>query len=461
MLTITFPDNCRQERSWVSGVLLGEFLGLSHRIQFDAVQEVHIEAAGKRLSLPDDFFAAAKDCWLMKTSLPIGPLRRWTVKDNGLHACLLAPGETSVPVLFGSGGFSRDGDVNAKLQLDIFGSAFFMLSRYEEAVCERRDAHDRFPASASLAHREGFLHRPIVDEYVEILWSAIAMLWPQLERKTRQHANVVTCDVDHPYHPSAASLPRLFRRTAAETLRKRTLAGAMAPLKNYLASRKGNWKNDPYYPTVDWMMDVNERAGNTVAFYFIPEITDSAMDGECAIAETAVRAMMRRIAERGHEIGIHPGYRTYRSMPTLISGLGRLRRILEEERIPQPVMGGRQHYLRWITSTPGIWDSAGLAYDSTLGYADHTGFRCGTCHEYTMFDLHSRTALNLKQRPLVCMDRSITAYMGGDLSASTLPIMKALKDATRRFNGNFTLLWHNSCFETDQARQTYCEIISP
>lgn len=74
-------------------------------------------------------------------------------------------------------------DFKVKLGLDIFGSAFFMLTRYEEVVKSVKDEHERFQARASLAYQEGFLERPIVNEYLEILWWSMKRLWPNLERK--------------------------------------------------------------------------------------------------------------------------------------------------------------------------------------------------------------------------------------------------------------------------------------
>jgi peptidoglycan/xylan/chitin deacetylase (PgdA/CDA1 family) len=208
------------------------------------------------------------------------------------------------------------------------------------------------------------------------------------------------------------------------------------------------------------MMDVNEKAGNTAAFYFIPEITDPVMDDTCVITDDAVRAMMRRIAHRGHEIGIHPGYRTYHNVRKIISGKRRLQYVLAEEKIAQRITGGRQHYLRWTTRTPALWDAAGFEYDSTLGYADHAGFRCGTCHEYRMYDLHRRKALQLRQRPLICMECSVTVYMGCGFTDFAFATMSKLKRAAQKFNGNFTLSWHNSYLEAAPARDIYREVIA-
>jgi hypothetical protein len=456
MLLVAFPDSFHAERRWISSILLGEFLGLLYEVRFDGADCVRISAFGKSLELSDDFFADAEDRWLSRESLPAVPLQRWTVSDSGLDPLLAEP---TVPVLFGAAGFGIDAKDHATLRLDIFGSAFFMLSRYEEATCEERDIYDRFPAASSLAYRAGFLERPIVDEYVEILLAAMRRLWPQLERKPQQFMKVVSCDVDHPYHPSAASFPRLIKRTVGEAMRKRTFRQLLNPLRNYVASRNGDWRNDPYYYTVDWMMDVNEKAGNKVAFYFIPENTHPVFDDFCPITDCAVRAMMRRIAYRGHEIGIHPGYETYQNVKKIISGKSKLQQVLSEEGIAQKIIGGRHHYLRWTTRTPALWDAAGLEYDSTLGYGEHTGFKCGTCREYRMYDLHRRRALQLTQRPLICMECSVIFDMGYGVSDLAFDKMESMKNAVKRFNGNFTLLWHNSNLETETARKMYQELI--
>ena len=57
--------------------------------------------------------------------------------------------------------------------VDVFGGAFLMLTRYEEVVVPTRDSYGRFPASASVAHREGFLGLPVVDVYVELRWTPL------------------------------------------------------------------------------------------------------------------------------------------------------------------------------------------------------------------------------------------------------------------------------------------------
>ena len=80
-----------------------------------------------------------------------------------------------LPIVYGrrlsNGSYLEISDSGIRLGVDVLGSAFFMLTRYEELVRSERDPRDRFPATMSLAYRERFLDRPIVNEYAEILWA--------------------------------------------------------------------------------------------------------------------------------------------------------------------------------------------------------------------------------------------------------------------------------------------------
>ena len=91
-----------------------------------------------------------------------------------------------IPVLYGEPGAAgavRRGGGRVCVTVDVLGSAFFMLTCYEEVVRAERDEHERFPASASLAARSAFLDRPIVDEYADLLWAALSECWPRLRRR--------------------------------------------------------------------------------------------------------------------------------------------------------------------------------------------------------------------------------------------------------------------------------------
>ncbi len=478
MIHIQTPPGHTAERDYVLAVIFGDWLGLPYRLSQGVRDDTRLTCAELPgdIRLPDGFFgqfAGNAAGWLTPDSLPSLPLAQW---DSRALADDILLTEPEVPVLFGS----SPADINAQsapgaaetaqatahaghivVPLDIFGSAFFMLSRYEEAALPDRDDHDRFPATASLAYRAGFLDRPIVDEYVEILWAAMQCLWPRLGRKPQQPRTLVSCDVDSPFAFDGA-LRRLPRRLVGDLLKRRSPSQAWRNLRSQWRASHGDHSLDPHRDGIDFIMETNERAGRAVAFYFIPENTDSRLDNRVSLDDPRMRALLREIHARGHEIGIHPGYNTYRHPEAMARSVATLRRVLDEEGVDQPLLGGRQHYLRWETPiTARLWDENGLDYDTTLSYADRPGFRCGTCREYPLYDLQQRRPLGLRERPLIVMECSVIAerYLGLGYSDEALALMKGYRDICRRLAGDFTLLWHNSHLERHKDREFYQALI--
>jgi len=455
-ITIQVPQRL-PEIDWICSVIFGDFLGLDFVLIPAPVLALKLLACGRSLEMPDVFFAQAYAAGPGPRVLPTTPLGMWDSRSCSLMPVMEA---AQVPVLFGNSARSTLVSANhVYLPLDIIGSAFFMLSRYEERGSDERDEHGRFPDAASLACRANFAHRPIVDEYVEILWSAIAHLWPDLRRRVRRSCPRISCDVDLPFDPAAASLLRLGKRLLGSTWRLRSLRAAPTLVHNFLRQSRGDDSQDPYRTAIDWMMALNRDAGNRMAFNIIPLNTDRRFDRSAGLDEPRMRSLIRSIHRAGHEIGIHPGYNTYRHPNEFARSVATLRSAMLEEEIVQPELGGRQHYLRWQTPTTAqLWEENGLDYDSSLSFSERPGFRCGTSHEYRMYDLALRRPLRLRQRPLITME--IIRYQGKEYQLPSHQIACQLKTSCARYNGNFSMLWHNSYFELPESAELYRAIIS-
>jgi hypothetical protein len=420
VIAARIPPTYEPERRYALEVVLGEFLGLPVEVETAAVAQTELRLAGEpgELLLPEGLFATPPDAWLRAESLPGAP-----AEVDG------------VPVLYGSADAP-----------DLLGSAFFLLTRYEELARPERDAHDRFPFAASVASTHGLLERPVVDEWVELLRARLEALWPRLATRRHAFAVVPSHDVDAPL----ASGSRL-RGAAAELVRRRDPRAAVRRLA--LGPRA--------YDTFDWTMEQSERRGLRSAFYFICGHTGGAVDGDYTLADPWIRRLLRRVHERGHEIGLHPSYGTFRDPDALRAEADALRRALAELGIEQEAIGGRQHFLRWENPvTWRAWADAGLAYDSTLGFSEQPGFRCGTCREYPVFDLRARERLALRERPLVAMDVSVLQHMGlGERAAG--PVFARAREACRRVGGSFTLLWHNNHLASPRQRAAYLDALGP
>jgi hypothetical protein len=160
---------------------------------------------------------------------------------------------------------------------------------------------------------------------------------------------------------------------------------------------------------------------------------------------------------------MHGSYNSYLDGDQLAREATLLRRAMERENIRQEPLGARQHYLRWRSpDTARHLERAGIAYDSTLAFAERAGFRCGTCFEYQLFDVVERRALRLRERPLILMEGSVLSpqYMGIEQPQRALQIMSDLKNTCRRFGGDFVLLWHNNHLASGYERELYRALLT-
>src|SRR5690606_22808202 len=92
--------------------------------------------------------------------------------------------------------------------------------------------------------------------------------------------------------------------------------------------------------------------------------------------------------------------------------------------------------------TPAIHASLGFQVDSTLGFADHEGFRRGTCLPFQLYDLEAGEPLSIWEMPLAAMDSALFNRRGLDV-ASAVRASKRLSAICRRHGGVFVGLWHS------------------
>jgi len=432
VLVAEHPPGWAPERSYALRVVCEELLGLpvAARVDPDARGSVALTVAGHggRVSVADGLFALDEALRLDPRSLPA---------DD-------PPRLDGLPVIYGRPELTL-ADGEARLGVDVFGSAFFCLSRYEELVTSARDELDRFAAAQSYASRNGLLWRPLVDEWAALLRRALEHVWPGLPAPRREFRVVPTHDVDWPRAPEQGAGRRLA--AAAASLLRRDARGAAVRLRALAGGRDA-------FDTFDWIMAASEARSLRSAFYFIVDGPSPAEACGYGIDEDEIRSLLRACAGRGHELGLHGSLRSFRDPDRLRQERDRLLAVCREERIEQASWGGRQHYLRWdARETWPDWEAAGLDYDSTAGYHDATGFRCGTCAEFPVYDHRRRTQLRLRERPLVVMDVALEREEPS-LDAAMRRI-EQLKAACRAHAGLFTILWHNSRLVSRRDRRLY------
>jgi hypothetical protein len=162
-------------------------------------------------------------------------------------------------------------------------------------------------------------------------------------------------------------------------------------------------------------------------------------DGYYEKSPGKLRNLVDNLIKQGHEVGFHASYASYLDKEKFMIEKTRMDKILGSDQY-----GGRQHYLCFsVPETWRLWEEARIKYDSTLGYADHEGFRCGTCYQFHPFDLENDREMELLEIPLIVMDGTLKQYRGFSPKECANRILFLAKRC-QEVGGMFTLLWHNT-----------------
>lgn len=465
LLVVRAPEGRDPERRYALNLVLGEWLGFRHELEAGRDRHLSIRLAGdpsgQTLVMPDVLLATPAEDWLTARCLPLGPLPRVVMPGYGVGSG--GPGGVlPLPVIFGDraddGPAWRETAGGLALAVDVIGSVFFLVSRMEEIIGTERDAHDRFPVTASVAQAEGFVDRPLVDEYVDLLFAALRTLWPGLDRRPTEFRLRLTHDIDRPFATLGQPAWRIARSLGADIVRRREVGLALRRLRAAADARTGRVDRDPF-ATFDFLMTSSERHGLRSTFYFMAGNDPADADFRYRLSDSHFGPILREVHERGHDIGLHASYVSHGSAERTRTEATALIEACRSAGFDQPSWGVRQHYLRF--TAPVTWrhqEAAGLAHDSTMGFAEQVGFRSGTCREHPVFDLLERRELSIRERPLVVMDGSLFGYMGLDVEESARRL-RAIVGACRRHRGDAVVLYHNDTVAGERQQAQYRQLL--
>jgi hypothetical protein len=137
------------------------------------------------------------------------------------------------------------------------------------------------------------------------------------------------------------------------------------------------------------------------------------------------------------EVGLHASYRTFLNRDLLLEEKEKL-----EELIGAPIQGLRQHFLRF--RIPESWidqQNCGFQYDTSLGFADQSGYRASFAFPFYVYDVENDGELDLMELPLVAMDRTYSKYLSYSTEQIQEDIFKTFEEL-EDFGGLVTILWH-------------------
>lgn len=337
-------------------------------------------------------------------------------------------------------------------QIPVFGSeanpfdmitpSFAFLSRFEEFFAQHVDAHGRFPYQGSLAQKYGLVEIPIVDEYAMILRKNLCACSPETFTHIPRKPKIVpTHDIDLLYRFTSPfqALKSIFGR---DLLINRDLKMVRKSLTDYRAW-KLDFYQDPYIQAILEFAKMEHAAGLEPVFFF-KSLVEGDEDATYDIRDLRMLQIWKEIVKNGGIIGLHGSLKSAEETGRLHMERQRLEK--ESRSLTEDVTAVRQHYLRaHFSGTPDsldFWQEAGVCDDYTLGFAEHCGFRCGTCHPYPLYDVRNDRVTDIIEHPLIVMDGTLFDYMKLSVEEAKDLALK-LKQRCLDVEGDFVFLWHN------------------
>lgn len=411
-IEVRIPDNFTCERKYAIKILLRIILDIDYDLVIDNSKDYIIHVGPKKLIVNDHFFNLYDK--------PPDYLKTESIPDEIPKITNDFTPDRELPVIFGNSDLYITEDSIICGQ-DIFASAFFMLTRWEEYAIQEKDEFGRFPDHMHLSVKNNFYQRPVVNEYAEYLRNILVYLGFEDQKASGRYTIYITHDVDRIYGNSASDYMH-------NLLRGRDLKKSLIGL--YYKTFRVNPAE-----TFHSLMDISESMNVQSHFYFISG-GSTAYEGYYTLHSPLVNEILIEIKKRNHIIGFHPSYCT-----CVDNELWSAEKRTLEVTAGVSVYEGRQHYLRFsVPHTWQIWDDNNMNFDSTMGFSQLVGFRCGTGNEFPVFNVLTGTELRLREKPLIIMDSALKKIKEIDKIHSAVSI---LKSSAERYNTPLTIIFHN------------------
>lgn len=343
-----------------------------------------------------------------------------------------------IPTIFASG------EEGYSLPFDLFSAIFYLLSRYEEYYSYKPDKHGRYPAGSSIIYKNGWLLRPVVDEWVYAFGKLLHADYG-IHTAERHFTFRPTYDIDMAYSYRYKDSKRTFGAFARDMMR-----GNFKLVSERANVLRGKQK-DPY-DSFRWLRQLHKQYDCKPAYFVLAAGSATAFDKNLAPTHPAMVRIIRNLARDG-EVGLHPSY--YCLQGDTLS---------EEAKALGHVAGhsitlSRQHYIRMkLPDTYRLLLKQGIAHDYSMGYGTHLGFRAGTGNSFPWYDIEQETATSLRVHPFCFMDT--TARFEQKLSASAaFEQLNTMSKPLEKTGSVMTTIFHNFSLGTDPGwkgwRQAY------
>ncbi|MCD4746380.1 MAG: polysaccharide deacetylase family protein [Bacteroidales bacterium] len=329
----------------------------------------------------------------------------------------------------GSKAFFTTYNKKSVLPFDPFAASFYLVSRYEEYLPYMKDKYGRFSAKESIAFKQDFLQKPLVNIWTLKIADIIKEKYPSFNFPGKKYKFIPTIDIDAAY---AYRLKGFIRTAGAyfNSLFKFDLDVLIERTRVLIGLTK-----DPF-DTYEFQLNIQKQY-DLKPIYFILFADYGLNDKNIPVYNSKFQTLIKSLADYA-QVGIHPSFGSNTNLKKLKTEVERLSKVLNKE-----ITKSRQHFLKLdLPVTYRNLINLDITDDYTMGFAAAIGFRAGICNSFMFYNIDLDTETNLRVHPFAIMEGTLRDYM--NVSASeALSYIKPIIEEVKAVNGTFITLWHN------------------
>ena len=328
---------------------------------------------------------------------------------------------------------------------DILAASFYLLSRYEEYLPHTKDPYGRYAHENSLAYREGFLNRPLINEWIAELKKIAAFRSSPLPIAHSPFTFLPTYDIDEAWS---------FKQ-------KQWWRSAGAAIKDLLLGRFGRFRQrrsvlnnrepDPF-DSYAWIDDLHRPFSLKPRYFFLVAERAGKYDRNILPSETALQTLIQQHSEK-FSIGVHPSWQSGDDPALILKEKETIEKITKKK-----IIASRQHYIRFnLPETFRHLAEAGIHEDFSMGYGGINGFRASIASPFYWYDLEKEQATSLLLYPFCFMEAN-SFFEQRSTPQQALEEMRHYFQEVKKVNGVLITIWHNTFLGTDKLFSGWREV---
>ncbi len=419
-ITVIIPNNNVSERTYIINIFFQTLLNVpieikvSENINDYIISFLDTNSKKKEIVVEDHFFGnfSNKLSYLDKSNIPNEPVQLSVLDCN-------------ITFLYGRD-YKKCSENRIVIGADIFASAFFLVTRWEEFVIGREENGD-CDENELFIIRNNLYRRPLIHEYEFFLAAILRHLGYSFKEERRRFSIFYTLDVDNFNQITWKGVYRYVR----SLLRQGYFKGSMKCIynnflvKTYTANRKRLFLKHIEFG----------HKFSAQSCFFMKCCEKGEQGATYTYKDKAITSISHLLKKENAITAFHPSENTFNDNEQFDREITRFEEVFKHT--PQYA---RNHTLRYNSNTYKQLKKYGIKFVSNCGFHTHNGFRAGISVPFPVFNIFERKEIDLIEIPFEIMDLAISKVYN-KMNDAWHEIEEIIK-YTKLYNCTLVTNWH-------------------